>query len=105
MEHRSWDSPQHDLRCIHRTVAFWCVAHVLEYGRRAYLAIGLSSIVVRDPSVWVNLLVVIAVVVTYIVSLSIQGSEEEPAERDEISCQAVQIALDHQHAKHSPTTF
>ena len=62
------------------SIALWLfgvVAYVLEYGRRAYLAMGLPSIVVRDPSAWVNFIaVVIAIIVTLLGSRCISRQRE-----------------------------
>jgi glycerophosphoryl diester phosphodiesterase len=62
------------------SIALWLfgvVAYVLEYGRRAYLAMGLPSIVVRDPSAWVNFIaVIIAIIVTLLGSRFISRQEK-----------------------------
>jgi glycerophosphoryl diester phosphodiesterase len=62
------------------SIALWLfgvVAYVLEYGRRAYLAMGLPSIVVRDPSAWVNIIaVIIAIIVTLLGSRFISRQRE-----------------------------
>jgi hypothetical protein len=53
------------------------LANLLEWGRRIYLAAGLPSLSVRDTSAWVNLIaIIIAVVVTYFVSLSIRTQKK-----------------------------
>jgi predicted ester cyclase len=62
------------------SIALWLfgiVAYVLEWCRRAYLAIGLPSISVKEPSAWVNTIsIVVAIVATYLVVRALSSQRE-----------------------------
>jgi len=86
-----WEIPE--WRVDHRTavgtiyaasIALWLfgiVAYVLAWGKQIYLATGLPSLTVKEPSAWMNFIaIIIAVIVTFFVCLSIKAQKKNREE-------------------------